>query len=78
MVKKSVAESTSSGVLTSQQTAFIHSIPTGTTRDADKVFDLWLNSKTEEAKHKNTISPLPGIEPGSPALSHKIMKRAGN
>ncbi|CAL9778649.1 unnamed protein product, partial [Musa acuminata subsp. burmannicoides] len=24
-----------------------------TTRDADKVFDLWLNSMAEEAKHKN-------------------------
>ncbi|THU46942.1 hypothetical protein C4D60_Mb09t10270 [Musa balbisiana] len=58
MVKKSVAGSTSSGVLTSQQTAIIDSIPR-TTIDADKVFDLWLNSMAEEAKH---ISLLKGMD----------------
>ncbi|CAL9086950.1 unnamed protein product [Musa acuminata var. zebrina] len=62
MVKKSVAGSTSSGVLTSQQTAIINSIPR-TTRGADKVFDLWLNSMAEEAKHKKPSRRCRGSNP---------------
>ncbi|CAL9166760.1 unnamed protein product, partial [Musa hybrid cultivar] len=36
-----------------------------TTRDADKVFDLWLNSMAEEAKHKKPSRRCRGSNPGN-------------
>ncbi|CAL9041377.1 unnamed protein product, partial [Musa banksii] len=37
-----------------------------TTRDADKVFDLWLNSMAEEAKHQKPSRRCRGSNPGHP------------
>ncbi|CAL9169815.1 unnamed protein product, partial [Musa hybrid cultivar] len=44
-----------------------------TTRDADKVFDLWLNSMAEEAKHKIPSRRCRGSNPDNEA-SRQLMQ----